>query len=207
MSVAPSNWNSAFSGNTKTVKVYNANGELIREDNQTATSVLTSRTLFSYDDYGRLACKNRVMNLSSSSTNCFSTGSSTSDGYNRISVFEYNDFDQPTKEYRAFYTAQAQVYKEYLYDSNNMLQAVKDANGNRTDYRYDDEGRLEYVYYPHKTNVGSSDSTNYERYTYDDNGNTLTFRKRSGVTIGYQYDALDRLIKKDMRKRPANSTF
>ncbi|MDT0596675.1 RHS repeat-associated core domain-containing protein, partial [Glaciecola petra] len=38
----------------------------------------------------------------------------------------------------------------------------------------------------------------YERYTYDNNGNTLSLRKRSADVINYQYDNLNRLIKKDL---------
>jgi len=41
---------------------------------------------------------------------------------------------------------------------------------------------------------GTSDSGDYEAYTYDANGDVLTDRRRSGDTISFVYDALSEFI-------------
>ena len=76
-----------------------------------------------------------------------------------------------------------------------------DANGNVTTYDYDGHDRLSQLNLPSK-NKGTISSPNlpdgsdYERYSYDPNGNMLTKRKRDGKIITMTYDALNRIIKK-----------
>ena len=76
-----------------------------------------------------------------------------------------------------------------------------DANGNVTTYDYDGHDRLSRLNLPSK-NQGTISSPNlpdgsdYERYSYDPNGNLLTKRKRDGKIITMTYDALNRIIKK-----------
>ena len=38
----------------------------------------------------------------------------------------------------------------------------------------------------------------YEEYRYDPNGNRIRLRKRDGKVIGFEYDALNRVVVKDV---------
>lgn len=81
-------------------------------------------------------------------------------------------------------------------------------------YVYDQYDRLCRLYFPVPTlgantaNTGGiaesaltctsgGTSPDYEGYGYDDNGNRTSLRLRSGETIGFEYDVLDRQWKKD----------
>ncbi|MCP4107562.1 MAG: PKD domain-containing protein, partial [Desulfobacteraceae bacterium] len=59
-----------------------------------------------------------------------------------------------------------------------------DKNKHRTEYEYDGNGNLTYAWYV-------EDGT-FEHYTYDGEGNQLTFTDRSGNITGYAYDELSR---------------
>ncbi|MCP4109051.1 MAG: hypothetical protein GY749_26575, partial [Desulfobacteraceae bacterium] len=59
-----------------------------------------------------------------------------------------------------------------------------DKNKHRIEYEYDGSGNLEYLRYV-------EDGT-FEHYTYDEEGNKLTFTDRTGNTAGYAYDQLGR---------------
>ncbi|HKU17422.1 MAG TPA: RHS repeat-associated core domain-containing protein, partial [Steroidobacteraceae bacterium] len=74
--------------------------------------------------------------------------------------------------------------------------SVTDANGNRAEMRYDGHDRQNRWVFPSKTTAGSVNESDYESYTFDDAGNRLSFRKRDGGTINYQYDGLNRVTVK-----------
>ncbi len=71
------------------------------------------------------------------------------------------------------------------YDSLDQLTALTAPNGAATAFTYDKLGNL--------TQETSADRGTLDA-TYDDAGNQLTGRDARGLTVAYQYDALDRLI-------------
>ena len=56
--------------------------------------------------------------------------------------------------------------------------------------------RISQVNYPTPSpaGAGTSNSADYESYTYDSNDNLLTRRRRDGLTTSFNYDALNRII-------------
>ena len=139
----------------------------------------------------------------------------------RITRYHYNDhFDgnyagdegpgkgQLSKVERGVGTDLQQVYQHYKYDVYSRKISVTDANGNLTAYDYDDNNRLYTTYFPEKGTPlgadrdltdpveGASSSSDYERYTYDANGNRTHLRKRDGRTIRYDYDGRNRVERK-----------
>lgn len=84
------------------------------------------------------------------------------------------------------------------YTANSQIDWLEDANGNRSDYTYNGQDRLIQLNFPSKTTAHTASSSDYEGYGYDANGNRTSLRVRSGETIGYTYDALNRQTVKDI---------
>ena len=60
--------------------------------------------------------------------------------------------------------------------------------------RYDGFGRQARWVFPSKSTAGVADEGDYEQYLYDVAGNRLSLRKRDGRVLGYEYDALNRVV-------------
>jgi len=70
---------------------------------------------------------------------------------------------------------------------------VKDAANNLTTLVYDNYDRVSQVQFPlPTTGSDASNTSDYEGYAYDNNGNLTSKRLRSGDTITFTYDALNR---------------
>ena len=84
---------------------------------------------------------------------------------------------------------------------------IADANGNLTTNSYDGFNRLSKVNYPQVMPVGAdaSNPADFVAYpAYDAIDNLLTETTRAGQTIGYVYDALNRLVEKTTETRDAH---
>ncbi len=81
----------------------------------------------------------------------------------------------------------ASVAGWWVYDTENNLLAITDANGHTTQFAYNARGWVTQTTFP---------STLTESYTYDAVGNLLSKTDRKGNTIQYVYDALYRLTQK-----------
>lgn len=114
-------------------------------------------------------------------------------GGNRVRETVYNADSTVQIMKRAVGTALAQSYATYTYTANGQVATSKDAKNNVTTQEYDGFDRLVKRRYPSPSVAGTSSTTDYEQYTYDNNGNMLTYRKRSGATITNDYDNLNRL--------------
>ncbi|MDP3399751.1 MAG: hypothetical protein Q8R97_01375, partial [Brevundimonas sp.] len=137
------------------------------------------------------------------------------DPVGRVTRNEYDAAGQLTRVMRAFGTPLQQDYARFTYTPNGQQASVRDANNNRSVTVYDGFDRACRLYFPVATlganaaNTGgiaesaltcSSGGTapDYEGYGYDANGNRTALRLRSGETIAFTYDALDRQTVKDL---------
>lgn len=133
------------------------------------------------------------------------------DAVGRQTKSVYDPAGQVLQVVRAFGSSQLdgngetleQIYQEYTYSDNGQVLSVTDANHNKTEYFYDGFDRLEKTQFPNKalnasTKKGNrtSNASDYEEYSYDNNGNILTQRMRSGGHIVNTYDALNRVTNK-----------
>lgn len=99
-------------------------------------------------------------------------------------------------------------YVAYDYTANGAQKRVTDADNNLTDYVYDGHDRLFFTLFPHAsagtrcsvatpvtsaTTPTCSSGQTYEKSTYDNNANRLTFRTRKGDTFTWTYDAGNRI--------------
>lgn len=106
------------------------------------------------------------------------------------------------------------------YNDNGEVTTVIDGNGNRAELRYDGHMRQDRWTFPSTTRpTAYDDSTpaaalasagivnpgDYEEYSYDAAGNRLTWRKRDGSVLSYQYDNLNRLLVKIVPERATGS--
>jgi RHS repeat-associated protein len=164
-----------------------------------APGAMETLTQFSYDGAGRLVCTAVRMNpaaYSSLPASACDLGPTGVHGADRITRTSYDSLSRPIQIQRAVGTADQINYATYTYsvpDGPGVQTSVTDANGNKTLYDYDAFKRQTYWYFPSKTTPGSHSSTDYERYDYDKNGNRIGLRKRDGRTIGFSYDALNRV--------------
>jgi RHS repeat-associated protein len=86
----------------------------------------------------------------------------------------------------------------YSYNSNDQKTSLTDARGYRAEMKYDGHGRQSRWVFPSKTTAGVADQNDFEQYGYDPAGNRTSLRKRDGSVLGFQYDALNRVVLKSV---------
>jgi RHS repeat-associated protein len=163
----------------------------------TAGAAIHSLTQTSYDALGRVDCVVQRMNpadFASPPANACGQGTPESPyGPDRIAKTQYNARGEVTTVTVALGTgAQAHAVRTD-YTPNGLTDTLTDANGNVTDYSYDLHDRLELATYPPHPVHG----VRSEEWSYDPNGNILSFRNRANETIAYSYDYLNRMTLKN----------
>jgi RHS repeat-associated protein len=157
---------------------------------------------FSYDGAGRLDCASVRMNpavFASLPADACQLSTPANNVRDRITRYSYNAAGEVTTIQRAYNTPLAQNYATYSYTQNGKRDWVQDANGNRSDFSYDGFDNIEYLYFPSATlGANVANYSDYEWYTYDENDNRKTIRRRSGETITSWFDALNREWWKDV---------
>jgi RHS repeat-associated protein len=181
-----------------------------------ATAALTQ---YSYDAANKLECMAVRMNpavYGSLPSSACTLGTAGSNGPDRITRNIYDAAGQLIQVRKAVGTsspALEQAYATYSYTNHGKQEYVIDANGNRAKFEYDGFDRLKKWIFPSTTRpssfspstaanalstAGSVNTGDYEQYDYDANGNRTYLRKRDTSEIYYDYDALNRVIFKNL---------
>jgi RHS repeat-associated protein len=206
--VAPADWQTytTFTVQQQVDTSYDMMGRKLVEKVSSGGTVYGA-TQYSYDAAGRLECTAVRMNpaaYASLPSSACTLGTAGSQGPDRITRNVYDAADQLLKVQKGYgvtiangYPADMQQdYVTYSYNLNGKQLSVIDANGNLAKYSYDGFDRLAAWYFPSTTTPGAASTTDYEAYGYDGNGNRTSLRKRDARTIGYSYDALNRVLTK-----------
>jgi len=198
---APADWASGLTVSWRTNTGYDSFGRPISEQVFGGSGLALQETQqFSYNSAGLVECTARRMNLQSGlGTPACSLAAQGSAGPDRIVRQLYNAQGQVLSITHGLGTPVQQNYATYSYTLNGLVAWVQDANANRTSYTYDLYNRLIRTNFP-ATSIGAqaSNANDFEQYGYDANGNRTSLRLRSGETIAYQFDALDRMAVKDL---------
>ena len=198
--IRPADWPSYASFTVHLTKnfEYNAYGQKIKESVAGQNGSAESLVQYSYDAKGRVHCKAVRMNKNaygSLPADACQQSAAGIEGPDRISRYTYDGLDNVTKEERGLGTPLVQNYKIATFTGFKPLTVI-DANGNKTEFRYD-KYRLVRIVYPSKITPGLLNELDYSQFTYDANSNVQTERKRNGKIITNTYDNNNRLIKKD----------
>lgn len=198
--VPPAQWGATFVPEVVQGFTYDAFGRVLTSTTR-ENGELTSLVQSSYDANGRLECMTRRMNptaFGAPPESACEQGTAGEFGRDRIEKYTYDAAGQREKILKAYGTPLEQAYATYTYAVSGQVLSVTDANSNRTEYTYDGHNRLQRWYFPSKTVAGSANYSDYEEYSYDNNGNRTTLRKRDGSLIHTQYDNLNRAVLKDV---------
>ena len=189
---------SSFVALQKALTTYDVAGRKIA-DSLVVNGVTQTLTNYSYDADNRLICS--TVRMTPTATQPASACTPLSDGaggesnLDRITYTEYDAADHPTRITSGYGMDPerhlSRVEKVVTYTPAGKEATVADGKGNVTTYGYDAFDRLATVNYPVASGTGSSTS-DYEAYGYDAAGNRTSWRRRSGETVAFTYDALGR---------------
>ena len=195
--VAPDSW-SNFAIDHSMVYTYDNLGNKTSESKVSGTGATVTLTQFSYDSLNEVVCQAARMNTATFSPMpfdpCIGTAPVGADGADRIKLYTYNGLGHVATETRGYGTSDQVTYVTNTFLTGNLVSDVLDANQNLTHFEYDSMRRLQYVRYPDPVTKNKANVADYEQYTYDANGNKTALRKRDGNTIGYDLDALNRVV-------------
>jgi len=198
---APAAWSNFTVYKAKTIS-YDEKGRKSAERLTGTNGATEALTQFSYDEWDRVLCKAVRMNKDVFATPpaaACALGTEGTEGPDRISRYSYNKFDQVLTEERALGTVEAQTYVANQYETDSrQLRYQTDVRGNKTELRYDVNGRLRRRVYPSESIPGSVNENDYNEYDYDANGNVKWERKRNSQTLTNTFDKNNRLIFKDL---------
>jgi len=212
--VAPANW-TGFTVLQTLDNVYDRQNRKVRET-LSGGGTVHSLTQTSYDIVGRPECMALRMNpasFGSPPASACTLGTQGSFGPDRIVRNVYNPAGQIVQLREAVGTSIEAAEATYSYTPNGKREYVIDAEGNRARLVYDGHDRLSQWIFPSTTRptafdastqatalatAGSVNTADYEQYGYDTRGNRNSLRKRDGQVIAYSYDALNRMIVKDI---------
>ena len=150
-----------------------------------SSSELLTVTQIDYDNSNRKLCQTVRMNpqaFNSLPDSACTLGDTGDNGPDRITKYFYNAADQITKTISGYATDDAGIDIEIGYTQNSQVDWRKDGNNNQTDYAYDGVDRLERTTFP---------DSSYEEFSYDDNANITTHRKRDGKQLNHTYNELN----------------
>ncbi|HYJ83641.1 MAG TPA: RHS repeat-associated core domain-containing protein, partial [Allosphingosinicella sp.] len=202
-SIAPKDW-TGFTVVTRSDIQYDVMGRKVGESTSGGGQVATM-TEYGYDGAGRLKCIAQRMNPDvwayALPNKCVPGTPHPVFGPDRITRHSYTLQGDLEKVEKAVGTGLQQVYARYEYTPNGKQKAVIDANGNRAEMSWDGLDRQKRWIFPSKTATGSVDVSDYEEYSYDENGNRTRLRKRDGSELTYQYDDLNRMTVKVVPSR------
>jgi RHS repeat-associated protein len=169
----------------------------------------------SFDDRGRLLCEAVRMVPTPGGDPCL-PGLPGASGPDRIARNVWDAAGQRLQARVGVGTGEEGAEATWTYNGNGQITRVIDGNGNRAELHYDGHMRQDRWTFPSSTrpaayndatqatalaSAGAVNPADYEAYTYDAAGNRLTMRKRDGSTLAFQYDNLDRLIRKTVPER------
>jgi RHS repeat-associated protein len=165
-------------------------------------------TQFNYDPVGRLQCTAVRMDPAqwAAQTDACVPQLTGPDGPDRVTKLFYNAAGELIKTQVAVGTTVQADEETKTYTLNGKVETIADGEGNKTLYQYDGHDRLAATIYPTKANgtVSSSCGASFapgddcERLSYDANGNVTMRRLRDGQSINSTYDALNRVVVKDV---------
>ena len=172
-----------------------------------AGGALQSVVQYSYDNANRRICLAVRMNpstfgsypsFSSLPASACNPGTQGADGPDRISYAAYDNADRIDSVYSGYGRPEQRREIKNYYFPNGAKQYVVDGAGNTTQYAYDGLDRLSATYFSvAAVGTGATNPADYETYGYDSAGSRTTWRKRSGETVNYAYDALGRMTYRD----------
>ncbi|MDO5561144.1 MAG: RHS repeat-associated core domain-containing protein, partial [Oscillospiraceae bacterium] len=194
---------------------YDQEGNLI-----SVTDANNNTTTYTYDNYGRTTKVTNALGQSSQMTYDAQGNILTSTDFGgNLTTYTYDDKSQMTSQT----TADGTVYYSYTsdsklsqvrdnsgtitfqYDKNDGLTRVSYPNGRYVEYKYDQSGNITSMATPFGTTsyeydlagkmTKVTDRNGYEtQYEYDANGSQTAVKYANGITVSYNYDALNRLI-------------
>jgi RHS repeat-associated protein len=194
-------WDANFIALQNTATLYDSIGRRTRETFSIG-GVAQSVTQYSYYANSLLECVAVRMNpaaFGSLPSSACTLGTEGANGPDRITRTTYDAADRVLTVVEAYGTAVQRTARTNAWTDNGQLDWVEDALGNRSDYAYDGFDRLYRLYFP-QTMIGAhaANTSDYEQYGYDANSNITSRRLRSGESIAYAYDALNRETLKDI---------
>ena len=159
-----------------------------------------SVTEYSYDLAGRLKCTAVRMNLmlAPPEDKCAPAPVPGPHGADRVSKNVYDTAGRLTESWDGVGTPLQRREALYTYNANGQKTSLTDARGFKAELTYDGFGRQQRWVFPSKTTPGVADQADYEQYLYDPNGNRISLRKRDGRVLAYDYDALNRMVRKSV---------
>ena len=190
-----------FASYQQQVNTRDANGRVVRQT-LGGSGTTHSVTDYSYDALGRVDCTAVRMNPAAfgAMPGACVLGTPGVQGPDRISKVHYDAAGRVVKQQSALGTAEASDDATTTWTPNGRIATATDANGNRTTYQYDGHDRLSVTQYPVATvGANASNAGDYEQLGYDPNGNVTSRRLRDGQTITYGYDALNRVVYKNLQ--------
>lgn len=199
-----SDW-AAFAAGLKETSTYDNFGRVTKQA-QVATSGNTQYRLtqYGYDAAGRNVCITQRMNApttgSSVPSNACTPATAGTYGGDRIVKRTYDTTDRVTELRLGVGTPLEHIAAEFAYNAAGLFQ-LEDARGYRTQYSYDNFGRVSYIYYPDKNATGTHNWNDYEHFVYNARGQLDEVRTRADETIEFEYDAIGRLIRKIVPER------
>lgn len=175
--------------------------------NRVQTTTTAGITQVSFDALNREVCTTVRMNpggYSSLPSDACIPSSPGSYGRDQIVRKSYDEAGQLRRIERGVGSSEEASFARYTYSANGVKDSVTDANDNKTVMVLDGFDRISQLRFPVTTRgAGQASTTDFEAFSYDANGNRTSVRKRDGQVIGYQYDALNRVVIKDL---PGGST-
>ncbi len=201
---------SGFTSVASTTTAYDTTTGFKISDTAAIGGATQSIIQYGYDDAGRLSCT--ATRVDSSTFGALPDAcTQTPEGWygpDRISKNNYDNANRITSVQTAYGSSSQKTVVTNSYSANSMLSYIEDANGNRSTYTYDGFDRISKLNFPNTTTGShSSNASDYEQYGYDANGNITSLRLRSGDTIGYTYDVLNRLTEKDIPGGTSNDVY
>jgi len=195
--IAPGQWTSFTIYNSQVI-TYDDYGRKasVRINDKNNNPVNFTET--NYDTKSRVNCVAVRMNPASALSDACTPGSGSSSGRDRISQYTYNDFDLVKTETRGIGSSVRQTYFTNEY-AGRSLRSQTDANGNRTELRYDANFHLVKMVYPSPTTHYSVNEADFVEFSnFDANGNPQNQRKRNskgaGELVTLTYDNNNRVI-------------
>lgn len=191
---------SGFASLEQSNATYDANSRVVKQM-LSVGGATHAATEYSYDAEGRLQCTAQRMNPAAFGglANACSLTAEGSFGPDRIGKTVYDAVGRAVTTLAAVGTADEAIEASSTYSPNGRTATLTDGENNRTTYGYDGHDRLSRTSYPVATKgAATSSTTDFEELGYDARSLVASRRLRDGQMIGYGYDALGRVVAKDL---------